>query len=98
LNRKLYVGNLPRSANKQSLLEVFSKCGSVELIDVITDRATGENKGFAFIEMASPGEAQKAIQTLNGTMLDNREIKVNEARPPAPRNSHNNRSGGYVRR
>ena len=61
------------------------------MINVITDRDTGQSKGFAFVEMSSDSEAQKAIQELNGTSLDGREIKVNEAKPKAPRD---NRGGG----
>ena len=78
---KLYVGNLPYSANQQTLQDTFSKCGTVESINVISDRDTGRSKGFAFVEMSSTAEAQKAIQEINGSSLDGREIKVNEAKP-----------------
>ena len=78
---KLYVGNLPYSANQQTLQDTFSKCGTVESINLISDRDTGRSKGFAFVEMSSTAEAQKAIQEINGTSLDGREIKVNEAKP-----------------
>jgi len=91
MGRKLYVGNLPYSANQQILQEKFSRCGTVDSVNVITDRDTGQSKGFAFVEMSSDSEAQKAIQELNGTSLDGREIKVNEAKPKAPRD---NRGGG----
>lgn len=91
MSKKLYVGNLPYSVSEQSLLETFSQCGTVETTNVITDRDTGQSKGFGFVEMSSASEAQKAIQELNGTSLDGREIKVNEARPKAPRD---NRGGG----
>jgi len=91
MGRKLYVGNLPYSANQQILQEKFSQCGTVDSVNVITDRDTGQSKGFAFVEMSSDSEAQKAIQELNGTSLDGREIKVNEAKPKAPRD---NRGGG----
>lgn len=82
---KLYVGNLPYSADQQSLQEMFGRCGTVDSVNVITDRDTGRSKGFAFVEMSSDSEAQKAIQDLNGTEIDGREIKVNEAKPKAPR-------------
>ncbi len=95
LGRKLYVGNLPYSANEQSLRDTFSQCGTVDSVNVITDRDTGQSKGFAFIEMSSSGEAQKAIQELNGSSLDGREIKVNEAKPQAPRSDRG--GGGYGR-
>jgi hypothetical protein len=90
--RKLYVGNLPYSANQQTLQDTFSQCGTVDSVNVITDRDTGQSKGFAFVEMSSDSEAQKAIEELNGSSLDGREIKVNEAKPKAPRDDH--RGGG----
>jgi len=85
MGRKLYVGNLPYSANQDSLQETFSQCGTVDSVNVITDRDTGQSKGFGFVEMSSDSEAQKAIQELNGTEIDGRAIKVNEAKPKAPR-------------
>ncbi len=85
MGNKLYVGNLSYSANQQSLQDVFSRYGTVDSVNVITDRDTGQSKGFAFVEMSSDGEAQKAIRDLNGSSLDGREIKVNEAKPRAPR-------------
>ena len=93
MGRKLYVGNLPYSVNQQSLQDTFSQCGTVESVNVIMDRDTGQSKGFAFVEMSSDSEAQKAIQELNGSSLDGREIKVNEAKPKAPRD--NRGGGGY---
>ncbi|MEE8288222.1 MAG: RNA-binding protein [Nitrosomonadaceae bacterium] len=95
MGRKLYVGNLPYSVNQQSLQDTFSQCGTVELVTLITDRDTGQSKGFAFVEMSSNSEAQKAIQELNGSSLDGRAIKVNEAKPKAPRDSRG--GGGYGR-
>jgi len=85
VGRKLYVGNLPYSASQDSLQETFSQCGTVDSVNVITDRDTGQSKGFGFVEMSSDSEAQKAIQELNGKEIDGREIKVNEAKPKAPR-------------
>ncbi len=93
MGRKLYVGNLPYSVNQQSLQDTFSQCGTVESVNVIMDRDTGQSKGFAFVEMSSDSEAQKAMQELNGSSLDGREIKVNEAKPKAPRD--NRGGGGY---
>ena len=89
---KLYVGNLPYSANQQTLQDTFSKCGTVQSINLISDRDTGQSKGFAFVEMSSNAEAQKAIQEFNGSSLDGREIKVNEAKP------QEKRSGGGRKR
>jgi len=91
MGRKLYVGNLPYSANQQTLQDAFGNCGTVESVNVIMDRDTGQSKGFGFVEMSSEGEAQKAIQELNGSSIDGREIKVNEAKPKAPRDD---RGGG----
>ncbi len=88
MGRKLYVGNLPYSATEQTLQDTFSQCGTVDSVNVITDRDTGQSKGFGFVEMSSEGEAQKAIQELNGSSLDGREITVNEAKP------QQRRSGG----
>ena len=82
---KLYVGNLPYSANQQTLQDLFCKCGTVESINLISDRDTGRSKGFAFVEMSSNSEANKAIQEINGSSLDGRQIKVNEAKPQVKR-------------
>lgn len=96
MGRKLYVGNLPYSADQQTLQDTFSACGEVDSVNVITDRDTGQSKGFGFVEMSSDAEAQKAIQELNGTSLDGRQIKVNEAKPKAPRDNRGG-GGGYGR-
>ncbi|MBU0654385.1 MAG: RNA-binding protein [Gammaproteobacteria bacterium] len=88
---KLYVGNLPYSITQQTLQDKFGQFGDVTSVSVITDRDTGQNKGFAFVEMSSSSAAQKAIEELNGVDIDGRSIKVNEAKPQAPRDS---RSGG----
>jgi RNA recognition motif-containing protein len=81
MGRKLYVGNLPYSATDASLREAFSAAGTVDSVNLITDRDTGQSKGFAFVEMATDAEAQKATEALNGTTLDGRQIKVSEAKP-----------------
>ena len=85
MGRKLYVGNLPYSATDDTLVQTFGEMGTVESATVITDRDTGRSKGFGFVEMSSDGEAQKAIQGLNGTDVDGRSIVVNEARPKVRR-------------
>ncbi len=87
MGRKLYVGNLPDSATEQTLQDTFSQCGMVDSANVITDRDTGQCRGFGFVEMSSDSEAQKAIQELNGSSLDGREITVNEAKPQQKRSS-----------
>ena len=91
MGRKLYVGNLAYSVGEDDLQQAFSACGEVDSVNLITDRDTGRSKGFGFVEMSSNSEAQKAIQELNGASLDNREIKVNEAKP---RERRDNRGGG----
>ena len=97
MGRKLYVGNLPMSADSALLEKKFGQCGSVESIKVITDRASGESKGFGFIEMSNDAEAMKAIEELNGTDCDGKPLIVNEARPQAkkqPGIGGNRRYGG----
>jgi RNA recognition motif-containing protein len=93
MGRKLYVGNLPFSVTENTLQSTFSQHGTVESINLITDRDTGQSKGFGFIEMRTDGEANAAISELNGTELEGRPIKVNEAKPQA-RRSDRDRSGG----
>jgi cold-inducible RNA-binding protein len=79
--RKLYVGNLPYDTDEQALQTLFSAAGTVDSINVMRDMATGRARGFAFVEMASDEDAQKAIQTLNDYSLGGRNLTVNEARP-----------------
>ncbi len=85
MGNKLYIGNLPYSANQQTLQDTFGKCGTVDSVNVIMDRQTGQSKGFGFVEMSSSAEAQKAIQEINGSSIDGREVKVNEAKPQEKR-------------
>ncbi len=85
MGRKLYVGNLPYSANQQTLEDTFGKCGTVESVNVIMDRQTGQSKGFGFVEMSSNAEAQKAIQEINGSTIDGRAVTVTEAIPQQKR-------------
>ncbi len=81
---KLYVGNLPYSVNDNVLRSTFEAYGAVESARVISDRETGQSKGFGFVEMAD-ADAQKAMSALNGQELDGRTLRVNEARPQEPR-------------
>ena len=81
---RIYVGNLPYSVSREQLVQLFSPFGEVADIHVVTDRDTGRAKGFAFVEMDDAG-AQKAISQLNGSVLDDRTITVNEARPQTER-------------
>lgn len=98
MGRKLYVGNLPYSATEQSLREAFAASGTVDTVSLITDRDTGQSKGFAFVEMASDSEAQAATEAMNGTTLDGRQIKVNEAKPRESGGGNRGGGGGYGRR
>ncbi len=80
MGRKLYVGNLPDSATEKDLSDKFSAFGTVKSVKLITDRGTGQSRGFGFIEMASDADAHAAIDSLNGSDYDGRPMKVNEAR------------------
>lgn len=81
MSARIYVGGLPYSTNDAELSELFSKYGTVESAKVITDKFTGKSRGFGFVEMSSSEEGKKAIAGLNGTMLDQRSLVVNEAKP-----------------
>ena len=94
MGKKLYVGNLSYSSDRQSLEQCFSAHGTVESATVITDRETGRSKGFGFVEMSSEDEAQAAIDNLDGYELDGRTIRVNEAKPREPRSFGGGGGGG----
>ncbi len=92
---KLYVGGLSYSTTSETLKEYFAQCGNVESAAVITDRFSGQSRGFGFIEMATAEEAQRAISQLNGTDLDGRKITVNVSNPrPAGGGGGGGRGGG----
>ena len=94
MGNKIYVGGLPFSTTDGALQELFSGHGTVESARVITDKFTGQSRGFGFVEMGSNGEAQKAIEALNGTELDGRTLTVNEARPQEKRSGFGGGGGG----
>jgi RNA recognition motif-containing protein len=94
MSSKLYVGGLPYSVTNDRLQEIFSEHGTVESASVISDKFTGQSRGFGFVEMSSSGEAQKAIDSLNGTQLDGRTLTVNEAKPMAKRDNFGGGGGG----
>ena len=81
MSRKLYVGNLPYSTSETELEELFGRAGAVESVNVVRDVATGRARGFAFVEMGTDDEAQKAIQELDQQDVGGRSLTVNEARP-----------------
>lgn len=82
---RLFVGNLPYSATEEDMRNLFEEVGTVESVTLVTDRATGQPRGFGFVNMATREDARRAISTLNGTSFRHRPLTVNEARPPAPR-------------
>ncbi|MDI6784169.1 MAG: RNA-binding protein [bacterium] len=84
MGRKLFVGGLSFSVTEAKLREFFGAVGTIESIAIITDRATGEQRGFGFVEMSSDAEAQAAINQLNGKSIDGQSIVVNEAREKKP--------------
>lgn len=77
----IYVGNLPYSVTEDDLRETFGKFGQVSSVSLITDKFTGQSKGFGFVEMPSDAEGKAAIDGTNGTDLNGRAMKVNEAKP-----------------
>lgn len=77
----IYVGNLSRDVTEDDLKGLFSKFGQVKSVIIIKDKFTGESRGFAFVEMPGKQEAEKAISALNGSILKQNSIRVNEARP-----------------
>jgi RNA recognition motif-containing protein len=93
--KKLYVGNLSYKTNENDLRRIFEKYGNVAQVSVITDQSTGRSKGFAFVEMQDAGEANDAINALNGSELDSRSLTVNEARPQEQRSGGGGGRGGY---
>ncbi|HEX5323241.1 MAG TPA: RNA-binding protein, partial [Capsulimonadaceae bacterium] len=88
---KLYVGNLSYQTTDQELQELFSEAGNVTSAQVVTDRYSGQSRGFGFVEMATEDEAQQAIAAINGRSVGGRALVVNESRPQAPRSG----GGGY---
>jgi RNA recognition motif-containing protein len=91
METKLYVGNLSFSTTEEQLRTLFAQAGTVKSVALIKDRDTGSSKGFAFVEMGTQSESEAAIKKFNGYSLDNREIKVNVARP----REETGRGGGF---
>ena len=95
MGKKLYIGNLPYSVTETALRELFAQAGEVSSVSIITDRDTGQPRGFAFVEMASDAAAAAAISQINGKSLGERSITVAEARPQRERSSFGGGGGGY---
>ena len=93
MGKRLYVGNLDYAVTEGALSELLGELGEVESVSLITDRMTGRSKGFAFVEMTDDGAAKEAIDQLNGKVMGERAIKVDEARPRRERSS--GYGGGY---
>ena len=91
--KRIYVGGLPYSATEEDLENLFSSAGTVKEATIVTDRYTGQAKGFGFVEMESDTDADTAISTLNGTQMGGRTLTVNEAKPREARTGGG--GGGY---
>ncbi len=98
MGRKLYVGNLPYEIGEADLQQLFAAAGNVETVNVMRDMATGRARGFAFVEMSTDEEAQKAISQFNEHSLGGRNLTVNEARPKPERSGGFGAGGGGSRR
>jgi len=93
MSTKLYVGNLPYETNESDLQTLFAAAGAVSTVNIVRDRATGQARGFAFVEMNDDEAARRAITELDQHQLGGRSLTVNEAKPMAPRSS--NGGGGF---
>lgn len=89
--KNIFVGNLSFGATEDSVRSIFEAYGTVDRVNLVTDRDTGQARGFGFVEMSNSTEADRAIAELNGTELDGRALNVNEARPKTERGS----GGGF---
>ena len=94
--KNIYVGNLSFDATEESVRALFEAYGTVSRVNIVTDRDTGQPRGFGFVEMANDGEGEKAIAAVNGTELGGRALNVNEARPKAERSGGG--GGGFGRK
>ena len=86
METKIYVGNLPFSATEEELKTLFSQAGEVKSVTIITDKFSGQSRGFGFIEMSTQEEMQNAVAKFNGYQMGDRALKVNVARPKVERN------------
>lgn len=95
MGKRLYVGNLSFNSTEASLTSAFEQDGrKVSSVSIVTDRDTGRSRGFAFVEMASDGDASAAIKALNGVEIDGRALRVNEAEERKPRSGGGGGGGG----
>ena len=98
MSTKLYVGNLPYETTESDLQTLFATAGQVSTVNIVRDRATGQARGFAFVEMNDEDGARKAITELDQHQLGGRSLTVNEAKPMAPRSNGGGFGGGRQRR
>ncbi|AKT42758.1 RNA recognition motif domain-containing protein [Chondromyces crocatus] len=94
MGTRLYVGNLPFSTTTTTLRDAFADAGEVTDVHIVTDRESGQSRGFGFVTMGSEEQAQKAITTMNGAMFEGRPLRVNEAEQRPPRGGGGG-GGGY---
>jgi RNA recognition motif-containing protein len=95
--KNIFVGNLDFAATDSSVRAMFEPYGTVERVNLVTDRDTGRSRGFAFVEMSNSEEADRAIAELNGTNFEGRPLNVNEARPKGQGGGGRGNSGGFGR-
>jgi cold-inducible RNA-binding protein len=98
MNTKLYVGNLPYETTESDLQALFEATGQVSTVNIVRDRATGQARGFAFVEMSDVEGAQRAIAELDQRQVGGRSLTVNEAKPQAPRSGGGGFGGARQRR
>jgi len=91
--KNIFVGNLSFGATEETVRSLFETHGTVDRVNICTDRDSGQPRGFGFVEMSNDGEGEKAIAALNGRELDGRTLNINEARPKTERSS-----GGFNKR
>jgi len=95
--KNIFVGNLNFGATEDAVRSLFEQDGAVERVSIVTDRDTGQPRGFGFVEMSANADADRAIAELNGRELDGRALNVNEARPKTERSSFGGGGGGRGR-
>jgi RNA recognition motif-containing protein len=94
MGTRLYVGNLSFSSTNETVREAFARIGEVTDVHIVTDRTSGQSRGFGFVTMGTPAEAQKAIEAMNGATLDGRPLRVNEAEERPQRGGVGGGGGG----
>ncbi len=97
-NAKLYVGNIPFGATAQDLEALFGQVGTVSVVEIIFDKFTGRSRGFAFVTMVAPEDAEKAVEKFHGFQMEGRALAVNIARPREERPPRTGGFGGGERR